>query len=271
MSFRDMRGFPRVVNAVGSDMGGMIARSVLVDSDTRHVPKRRVPYGFGGFDSGSGFVKSLDPTTLAAYGFPNGDSYGEFFVIDSLSGSGSVGFRTAAITGKRYIEIVLKKRPANLYTAIGVMANNGDIPCSYCSGNWTLVTGVNGNNCGLTNGSGGANYNGNRYSDPNLAFKQDDVIGVACDATTGRVWFSRNGQWTLGSVTGNLGSHPSKGEYWINSAFQMLMNTGAFYFYVNHYTCFTGGGPFVYEIHSKAATMIYGPPEGFLPFDNTPP
>jgi hypothetical protein len=270
MSFRDMRGFPRVVNAVGSDMGGMIARSVLVDSDLRHVPRRRAPLVWGQYENGSGFIKSGAQQLASSYWYPNQDQDGnEILLMDSMSGSGSVGARTPVITGKRYWEVLLKKRPSAMYTIIGVMTNSGNPPCAYCSNGWGIVSGVNGNSCGITNGTGGANYNGNQYSDPNFAFKENDIIGVACNADNGRVWFSRNGQWTLGSLNSINGSHPSKGELWINSAFQM--SAGPYYFFIEHYTCFTGGGPFVYEVHSKASTMVFGPPEGFLPMDNLPP
>ncbi len=123
-------------------------------------------------------------------------------------------------TGKWYFEIKINAIPVNQYIGVATLAANPTAAGSAFM--WYLCY-------------NGHVYHANTGKACSAAFVAGDVIGVAVDIGTGKIWWSRNGTWQLSgnpatgvnpvytNVTGDL--YPSISHYTLNS--ENTIQTGA--------------------------------------------
>lgn len=95
-------------------------------------------------------------------------------------GQGHAAFSTIAMqTGKYYFEVT-----SGANTAIGIRRTNKE------AGNWPGTDGA-----GYGYAPDGRKVNSGTYTNFGTAHSNGDVIGVAFDADSGKLWFSHNGTW----------------------------------------------------------------------------
>jgi hypothetical protein len=128
------------------------------------------------------------------------------FVSSSSAGVGTCrGSMAFATTGKWYFEVTA-----------GSTANANTVGVANLSMNVTTGLGANANGWGYT--GDGFLYNNNSGTNTSVTWGNGDVIGIAFDADTGRLWFAKNNTWVL---SGNPSSNT-------NPAFTGLTGTTFF-------------------------------------------
>lgn len=171
-------------------------------------------------------------------------------------GSGVVNHaRTdVAISGKTYVEMRLVSKALNgYYQAFGI------IKSPYAGSPWSganMVSlicrqpmGVGA--CGLPLGQ--LNVNGVTAA---VAYgaAPGDIVGIAYDAATRKLWLSLNGSWVDGGDPA-----AGAGELGIAAA-------GTYFFFSGGYTCTSADANPVFRIYAAAANQSYPPPIGFSPY-----
>jgi len=193
----------------------------LVDSPTNYGTDT----GVGGEVRGN--YCTLNPLITVTGTLSNGD-------LDFSSGAQyRSAFSTFAVTtGKWYIEGTVTNLVADALIGIA----SGSLPTgSYLgstSTSWSYA------------GTYGSKWNSNNYTAYGSTFTTNDVIGVAFDADTGKLWFSKNGVW-------QSSGDPASGT---NPAFTVAI--GASYFFgvsggsAGSWSCNFGQRPFAYSAPS---------------------
>lgn len=111
----------------------------------------------------------------------------------SAQGRAAVSTQTV-LTGKRYAEFTFTTAPTGILARVGVIGDN-DITRSiyFSAGEWSPAQ--SGTNTVLYFGNGTRRVNATDTALWGSTFTTGDVIGVAFDADTGKVWFAKNGTW----------------------------------------------------------------------------
>ena len=151
------------------------------------------------------------------------------------------------ITGKAYCEFACTTAPATMSHGFGVQRK----ACStfYNDHGGSMFTGNGG--CGLP--SSGYQNEASTTTSASYSFATGDIIGVAFDATTRELWFSKNGTWISGDPA--AGTSPT-----------MTISTSQdYYFALSAYSCSISSGTYVYQVYPSAATQNYAAPSGFSP------
>jgi hypothetical protein len=155
---------------------------------------------------------------------------------------------STALTGKKYFEFSVNSYGVTFTTGLGITVDPTGAP--FGSETYTLLRG-NGQ-CGLN--AAGYSAAGTRTSNAAYTFVEGDSIGVAFDATTRDIWFSRNGSWLTGDPVGGTGA-------------VMTAASGTYYPYIGTYSCILAEGSVAYDMHSRASAQVYAAPSGFSPYD----
>jgi hypothetical protein len=152
----------------------------------------------------------------------------------------------AARSGKVYLEFRFGSTDGNF---VGVLANTG-----FTSGYVTTADpfGTTGYYC-VTNidyrsKSPGLITNGTASTNASYDWTATDIIGMAIDWATGKVWFSKNGTWISGDPA--AGTSPT---FTLGSAEYTIVG-GAYTF---------NGGVHVLDLRARATTTAASPPTGF--------
>lgn len=137
------------------------------------------PYAFGG----GSVVVTFDPAYIQAARLSL--SGGNLIATRNSSVAGNWGsvLTTAEIVGLKYWEFVITTGHANIMLGIGRRTMDltnfpGQVSDTY--GYYA---------------SSGVKYNNNSGSAYGASYTTGDVIGVAVNKTTGKLWFSKNGTW----------------------------------------------------------------------------
>jgi hypothetical protein len=180
-------------------------------------------------------------------------------VTDSgtVGGGDSITVRTVtAISGKKYAEFKMTQQTSNEnYHAFGIISSSG---INFISNGWYGAYSRYPNlnfSCGL-NPPDGLYLDGTLTGTSFPVFGVDDVIGIAFDSITRKLWISVNGVWA------NSGD-PSAGTNPIATA-----AAGTYYFSFSNYTC-NVNGPITISttIYPKQSQMQYSIPSGFSAYD----
>ena len=164
------------------------------------------------------------------------------------TGTGTSVYSSASVpitSGRVYCEFAATARPAAMPNSFGVQS--APIGVFYNAGG-SMFSGNGG--CGLA--SQGLYLNGTSVSTSSIySFGVNDRIGIAFDADTKKIWFSKNGTWLQGDPA--AGTNPS-----------LTLTTAApYYFTMSTYSCNITSGNFSYTIYPDAATQLNSPPTGF--------
>lgn len=116
--------------------------------------------------------------------------------------------------------------------------------------NYAIFQGTAG--CGL--GNSGYSANSIFTTSGSYSYAVNDIIGVAFDTVSGKIWFSKNGTWISGDPA--TGSSPTA---------TVTDLTKQYYFSASCYTCGSPTGTYIVNIYEKASNQTYAAPSGFLP------
>ena len=153
-------------------------------------------------------------------------------------GQGHAAYSTIAMySGKYYFEIT-----SGGNTSIGIRRTNKS------AGNWPGTDGA-----GYGYAPNGQKVNSGTYSNFGTAHSNGDVIGVAFDADTGKLWFSHNGTWQ-GSGDPAAGSNP---------AYTVSVNSAQYGWYAS-VGYWTSPGTNVNSFNAGQRSFHSTPPTGFL-------
>lgn len=197
------------------------------------------PYRFGVGDLSSHRWSSLSATLTTAN------------AAQRLGYSGSApstflqGLAGVALTGKRYYELKITTRSSSSY-AIGLGVTSADTSTGFNSTGFFGLA-VGGSFCGVTPGywSNGSFSAGGGYT-----YANGDVIGIAYDATTRKVWFRKNGTWIAGDPVAGTGETET-------------LPSGTYYPGASLYTCGGGAGTMDVDIFVAASEFANAAPSGF--------
>lgn len=171
-------------------------------------------------------------------------------VITTGAPGNSPGGRSGVITGgKRYCEFkVSQKDSALMFIGLGIGVRDD---YAFIGGhNYAIFQGTAG--CGL--GNAGYSANGSFTTNSSYSYAVNDIIGVAFDTVSGKIWFSKNGTWISGDPA--TGSSPTA---------TVSDLTKQYYFCASCYTCGSPTGTYIVNIYEKASNQTYASPSGFLP------
>lgn len=113
---------------------------------------------------------------------------------------------TVARTGKRYWEVAVNGNTNTNGYVIGIMAqSNWNGSQLVYSGNPFSDPMYGMTNINYFGGVIGLMTNGTNISDATYNFTAGDVIGIACDFDTGKIWYSKNGIWLSGNPDTGVG------------------------------------------------------------------
>lgn len=168
------------------------------------------------------------------------------------SGTNRAKWSKTALSGKKYCEFqLLAKSSNNTYTAAGVgdRSNEG----FYTGGNYDAFGRAPLTSDGCSLGAyAGISTNGSIGSATAYQFGVGDRIGIAFDASTGKLWYRINGgSWLSGDpATDTSPSHTAA--------------AGTYYFGTYGYTCSgTGSDDWSWRIYASAAQQLTAAPSGF--------
>lgn len=169
------------------------------------------------------------------------------------SGTNRAKWSKTALSGKKYCEFqLLSKSSNNTYTAVGVgdRSNEGyyNTPNHVMYGRLPLTS----SGCGF-GGYAGLYTAGTESPAAGYNFGVGDRIGIAFDASTGKLWYRINGGSWLSGGDPTAGTTPSH-----------TASAGTYYFGTHGYTC-TGSGSddWSWRIYAGAALQLTAAPSGF--------
>ncbi len=151
------------------------------------------------------------------------------------------------ITGKAYCEFACLTAPATMSHGFGVQRKA--LSTFYNAAGGSIFSGNGG--CGIP--SSGYQNEANRTSSASYAFATGDIIGVAFDATSQKLWVSKNGTWISGDPAADT------------SPTMTISTSQDYYFALSAYSCSISSGTYVYQVYPSAATQTYAAPSGFSP------
>lgn len=151
------------------------------------------------------------------------------------------------LTGKVYCEFTIPVRQG--VCPIGIGIDNGVCNVFYNAGSWTMFSG-NGQ-CGLP--ASGLGTDGTESSNAAYSFAVGVRIGIAFDAITGNLWYSKDGVWVQGDP--GAGTSPSQ-----------TIPVATRYWHVSRYSCNIASGTNQILIHPRVADQLYPVPSGFIAY-----
>lgn len=191
----------------------------------------------------------FDPT----YGWTNSNT--SITEDGQATTSGATGTGTSfytrageALTGKKYFEVILDPLSDPTY-ARGTGVSDETISSFFNAGAWVIVS----SNGGASLPAAGYYKNGAKFADGSASYGQGDVVGVAFDAGTGKIWYSLNGVF-FGDPAAGTGENAT-------------LPAGTYYPYAGGYTTSATTGPSTHRIYPRADQQAYPAPAGFSAYD----
>lgn len=175
-----------------------ISRVITDAGDTLSIPCRlhairfntgETPVEFPPIETDSTWDTSN--TTGGTWVFSNGDKTAQYTTPASGLAIQSVAGTVARSAGKRYFEIELTQTLVSFGTSV-----RHDLGVTYSS--IPISSGDSGQGVGIGYRRGGAIYTHGTSVGTVTALTSGDVVGVAIDIDTGKVWLSLNGTYTQG-------------------------------------------------------------------------
>ena len=152
-----------------------------------------------------------------------------------------------AISGKTYCEFKCITEPATMTHGFGVQESPISLFYNNNPNGGSMFSGNGG--CGL---AAAGFYNANSVTSSGAySFAVGDVIGVAFDPSTRKLWFSKNGTWISGDPA--AGTSPT----------MTLAGGSTFYFTMGAYSCSISSGTYEYEVYPSLVSQTYAAPYGF--------
>lgn len=160
----------------------------------------------------------------------------------------------AALSGKQYCEFSnISRASSAAFQAFGLSISPISVASGFYNvGAYNMWSSGGGTGCGLGAASGYYD-NGAKTTSAAYSFNILDIIGVAFDSATGKLWFSKNGTWISGDPA--TGASPT-----------MTLGAGTYYFYASSYSCTSSSGTYAYDVYPTASVQTYAAPSGFSPY-----
>jgi len=198
---------------------------------------------------------TYDSMTDTPTPYANGGNYAVLnpLGVDTPSGAtlnGNLTLSNSASNQKRATIPVVSTDTNKYYwevTVNGTATSNFPIPGMYVVGAGTYWPGYDGNSIGLYQG-GSLVYNGSTVATL-TSFANGDVISIAFDPSTGKIWFAKNGTW-MASGDPATGTSPN---YTLPTGVDRVAGG------------YTGSGYGTLEFNFGQRPFAYTPPSGFKP------